>query len=90
MAVCPAVGEALPHVLRVCPSCLSTPASVNKPHPQTWGLHGGAHYMGQGDKMKRILLLTMLTPLSPPLERGEMGMREYRGRLLGGVRKKET
>ena len=77
----PSVGEALPHTLRVCPSCLSTPASINRPPPQTWGctLHGEG-----GKKMKKVLLLMVLPPLSPPLERQEMRGREHRGVFLVG------
>lgn len=49
--------------------------------------HRGAHCMGRGYKTKRALLLAVLPPLSPPLERGEMRGREHSGVFLVGSEK---
>lgn len=80
------MGQALPHILRVCPSCLSTPASVNRPPPQTWGctLHG------EGVQDEESPPTDSVSPsFSSPGKRGDGGKGAQEG-LLGGVRKRET
>lgn len=77
MDVHPAVGEALPHTLRFCPSCLSTPASVHRPLSQTWRSPAWL-------QDKETPAADGVSPLCPSLERGEMEGREHMTVFLVG------